>query len=103
MSRGPDASTLLQRALLRNARQAGCTLAIAAAHATRWASATFAGTQHRLTLDAVDDGSFQSWQSRLNDAELPLRGHLLADVATVTLARTDGRAIAVIEALTVEE
>ena len=42
MSRGPDAATLLVRALDFSARRAGLTLVVRHADWRRWASATFA-------------------------------------------------------------
>ena len=74
MSRGPDASTALQRALLREARVGGCAIAIPAAQMTRWASATFTGAQHRLTIAAADDAAFDAWLGALDDADVVLRG-----------------------------
>lgn len=103
MSRGPDASTVLQRALVRAARATGCTLSIPTAHMTRWASATFTGAQHHLTLQAADDAAFAAWLGEVSDAEMDLRGHLLADIAVMSVARAGGWATASVEALTVEE
>src|SRR3546814_1170120 len=48
MSRGPDAGTLLTRALIAAAAADGVACAITDADWTRWASATFTGAQHRL-------------------------------------------------------
>lgn len=103
MSRGPDASTTLQRALLREARLAGCAIVIPAAQMTRWASATFTGAQHRLTLTAPDDAALETWLGALSDADIVLRGHLLADIAILSIVRAEGRAMVTVEALTVEE
>lgn len=103
MSRGPDASTLLKRALLLDARVAGCVVTVPAAHMTRWASATFTGAQHRMMLEAEDSTAFGTWICKLSEANVPLRGHLLADLIIVSSARRDCRAIVVIEALTVED
>ncbi|MDJ0277192.1 hypothetical protein QLH51_10340 [Sphingomonas sp. 2R-10] len=99
MSRGPDATTLLERRLRIAAEAAGATIAIVAADATPWASATFNGARHRLTL-AGGGAAFERWIAALPEADLPLRGHLVADVQVV------GRAVAGavgLEVLTVEE
>ncbi len=98
MSRGPDVATLLERRLRIAAEAAGVTLVIAASDWTRWASATFNGARHRLTLTS-DDAGLDAWLATLGEAELPLRGHLVADVAVT--ARHDGTAE--VEVLTVEE
>ncbi len=98
MSRGPDAATLLERRLRIAAEAAGVTIAIPQSDWTRWASATFVGARHRLTL-ASDDPGFGDWLATLPEAELPLRGHLVADVVVL---RATG-AVAEVEVLTVEE
>ncbi len=62
MSRGPDAATLLERALLVAADAAGCPVAVVASDWTRWASATFTGARHSLTLTAAaSPGSIAGW------------------------------------------
>lgn len=102
MSRGPDAATLLRRALERSAHAAGCETETRASEATRWASATFTGAQHHLHLEARDDAALAEWLAALPEAELPLRGHLVADLVIAAVARGDGRAQLTLEALTVE-
>lgn len=102
MSRGPDVSTLLERRLRIAAEAAGVSIEIAASTSTPWASATFNGARHHLTLDltlAGEEAGFAQWLATLPEADLPLRGHLVADVI---VTRTTERA-ATIEALTVEE
>lgn len=98
MSRGPDAATLLERRLRIAAEAAGVTVTVGEADWTRWASATFVGARHRLTLSG-SGVAFDAWIAGLAEANLPLRGHLVADVALV--ART-GDAV-MVEVLTVEE
>ena len=46
------------------------------------ASATFVGARHRLTLSG-SGVAFDAWVAGLAEANLPLRGHLVADVAVV--------------------
>lgn len=98
MSRGPDAATLLERRLRIAAEAAGAVVTVGESDWTRWASATFVGARHRVTISG-SGGAFDAWVAGLAEAELPLRGHLVADVAVV--ART-GDAV-VVEVLTVEE
>ncbi len=98
MSRGPDAATLLERRLRIAAEAAGVSVVVTASDWTRWASATFNGAKHRLTLSSADAG-FARWLATLAEAELPLRGHLVADVAVARV--TAG--VAELDVLTVEE
>lgn len=102
MSRGPDAGTLVRRAIERDARRAGCAVVLTLAESSRWASATFIGARHRLMLDGPDDATFAHWLAGLPEADLPFRGHLVADLAIASVMRAAGRATANVEALTVE-
>lgn len=102
MSRGPDAGTLVRRAIERDARHAGCAVTLSLDESMRWASATFVGARHRLSLDSPDDAAFAHWLAGLPEADLPIRGHLVADLAIVSVTRAAGRATADVEALTVE-
>lgn len=102
MSRGPDAATLLERALVANATQAGCAVAIDAPPPKPWASATFAGARHPLTLSAAASPALDAWLAGLPEAELALPGHLVVELV-VEAVRREGAAVTVkIEALTVE-
>lgn len=101
-ARGPDAATLLRAALSRSAAATGCRLTVEATVTTRWASATFAGARHRLTLHGEDAAALDVWVAALPEADLPLRRHLVADVAVLSVVRADGNATIEIEALTVE-
>lgn len=102
MSRGPDAATLLRRALERHADAAGCDVSVCVQESTRWASATFTGARHTVALTLRDDPASGLWLNGLGEAELPLRGHLVADVVTVSVTRDDGDVSVTLEALTVE-
>ncbi|URW75509.1 hypothetical protein M9980_13410 [Sphingomonas donggukensis] len=103
MSRGPDAAVLLERTLIADAARSAVMLEVTAGKATRWASATFVGARHALTLSAARDLNADTWIGELEDAELPVRGHLVADVQVVRIVRADGRVVADVEVLTVEE
>ena len=98
MSRGPDVTTLLERRLRIAAEAAGVSIGIVACTATPWASATFNGARHRMTIESADAG-LAAWLATLPEAELPLRGHLVADLVVTHAA--DG--VARIEVLSVEE
>lgn len=102
-TRGPDAGTLLRRAIERDAADGGCTLEATVLLTTRWASATFVGARHRLTLRGYADSAFEAWLARLPEVDLPIRRHLVADVTMLSVLRRDGVATVEVEALTVEE
>lgn len=102
MKRGPDIGTALAAALGKNAALAGCVIEPRDAGWARWASATFQGARHKLTLSAATGAGFDAWIGRLDEAELPISGHVVADVQVVALRRSGGRVEADIEALTVE-
>jgi hypothetical protein len=93
---------LLLRAVEADAFGAGCIVRIAESDWTRWASATFNGARHTLSLDAEDSPALEIWLAGLPDANLPIRGHLLADMVIKRVRRADGVATIALEALTVE-
>lgn len=102
MSRGPDAATLLRRAIESDAAAAGCAIAIGDTLMIRWASATFAGARHTIGLAGADDAALAAWIAGLPDADLPIRGHVVADLSVVSIVRGGDEARIEIEALTVE-
>lgn len=101
MSRGPDAATLLRRALERHAERYGLSLSWHVTESRRWASATFVGACHRMALTIEGPGA-DAWIAGLDEVDLPLRGHLVADLIVATMVRTEARADLGIEVLTVE-
>jgi hypothetical protein len=103
MSRGPDAATQLERALVAAAAAAGCPVLIITADSTRWASATFTGARHALTLRAPPGPMLDCWLVGLSDAEFALRGYLVADINVTRMTREGEMVTIAIEALTVEE
>jgi len=103
MSRGPDATTQLERALVANAEATGCAVAIAEADLTRWASVTFAGARHMLTLTGGACPALSRWIAALPEAEFALRGHLVADLSVEAVRREGAEVTVMLEVLTVEE
>ena len=103
MSRGPDAETLLRRVLEASAEAADCPVALVASDWTRWASATFTGARHLLTLAAPPSPALDAWIAGLPEAELRLRGHLVADLVVEHVRRTADTVTVSLEVLTVEE
>lgn len=102
MSRGPDAGTLLRRALEADAMRAGCAVTVASIDWTRWSSATFTGARHEMVLAAAESAALDQWLAALPEAEFDLRGHVLADITLINVRRADVRTVVVVEALTVE-
>lgn len=103
MSRGPDAGTLLVRAVEAYAFGANCLVRVADSDWTRWASATFNGARHVISLEAEESPALERWLADLPDANLAIRGHLLAELVITGISRADRVARIAIEALTVEE
>lgn len=103
MSRGPDAATLLDRTLLASATAAGVEFSAQDWTVTRWASATFEGARHVLHLDLRPAAAARDWLAALPEAELPVRGHLVADVIVASCDEADDAVVARVEILTVEE
>ncbi len=68
-----------------------------------WASVTFTGARHRLTLDLAEGAAATAWLAALPELDLPLPGHLVADMVAARVEPRDGRLHALLEALTVEE
>lgn len=103
MSRGPDAATLLERALIEGAEAAGCVVTIPRSEVERWASATFVGARHMLTLSGVQSPQLNAWLGALPEVEFALRGHLVADLAVIRVSRDGDAVSASLEILTVQE
>lgn len=103
MSRGPDAAALLERALVAAAAAAGCAVAMPKWELQRWASATFVGARHLLTLAGTRSAQLDAWLAALPEAEFALRGHLVADLQVLRVSRDGDAVSAQLEILTVEE
>jgi hypothetical protein len=68
-----------------------------------WASVTFNGARHQLAVELDESVVAKAWLVALPELELPIRGHLVADLHVRTVETVDGVLCAGIEALTVEE
>jgi len=86
---------------LREALLAACPISIAASTQKSWASATFSGTRHRFECWLEPTG--RQWLEGIEERDIPLVGHFLADIAICDESRSDDRISLVIEALTVVE
>ena len=103
MSRGPDSGTLLVRALYRDSCRADCPVQIVESDWVRWASATFTGARHTITFTATPSPALDRWLAELPEADLLLRGHLVADIVVAGLTRAADGVEIELEALTIEE
>lgn len=103
MSRGPDAATLLVRSLARSAAAHRVDAAINEPDSTPWASATFAGARHVLGIELRPTAAAAAWLADLPEADLPMRGHLVAEVVVTDVETRGCTLFATIEALTVED
>ncbi len=98
--RGPDAGTLLIRALRSQAMAASVAMHVESIACTPWASATFVGTQHRLTIVADPVPGLREWIDGLPDATFAIRGHLVADLVVDSIETIGDREHVTIAVLT---
>ncbi|UVO51910.1 hypothetical protein M0208_15840 [Sphingomonas sp. SUN019] len=101
MMRGPGPTVLLERAIAASATAYGITITFDATHMTAWESATFSGARHVLEAHATAAKAIDTWLAQLPEADLPLHGHLVADLAIIATARDGAGHRFTIEALTV--
>ena len=71
----------LAKAIVASARGSGVAIAVEEHRSRPWASATFVGAQHGLILVADDAAGLGDWLATLPDAELALRGNVVASLA----------------------
>jgi hypothetical protein len=102
----PAAAGLL-RSLFRRAGVERDRIFLTEYRSTDWQSLTFIGEQHRIRLRIPAPNASEIRSNLVNglgDADLPIPGHVLADIAAVEESepKDDGSVDIVIEALTVE-
>jgi hypothetical protein len=73
-----------------------------------WASVTFTGARHRLRIELEGPGAAEAAAdllAEMDELEVPLPGHIVADLALLADGRSDDgkRAWLEIEALTIED
>lgn len=93
-----DPARQLVHALASSAAAAGCAASVEHGEETPWASITFTGARHLLTVTAADPSALAHWLATLPETELPLPGRFVASCA----AEQAGR-LATIELLVLEE
>jgi hypothetical protein len=74
--RGSDAQARLTRALTLHALAAGVSVTLEHCRSRPWSSATFEGVQLRMSLAATPLAPARRWLATLDEAELPMRGHV---------------------------
>lgn len=95
---GRDAARALIAALVAAALTAQIVLIIADTEERPWASATFSGARHIVSVELDGDAAaIDRWLAALPEAQWAMRHHVVADIAVAT--RSAGGAK--IEALTV--
>lgn len=100
---GTMAETALARALVMSAREGGVAATVVAHRSRPWASATFVGARHELTLEIDRSRAWGAWTAALPDATLNPRGHLVADLSIERIDDTGASARVSLAALTIEE
>ncbi|WP_375394573.1 hypothetical protein [uncultured Sphingomonas sp.] len=101
--RGPDAGTLLVRALRAQAMAASVVIAVRSIATRPWASATFIGAGHRIAVEAEPGESFDRWIATIPESEWIIRGHLVADLIVDRIILNGGNASVSISILTIED
>jgi len=76
----PDAATLLARLLAARAAAADVAWAVRDWRTRPWASATFVGDRHEVLVTLGGEAA-PAFAAALPEADLPVRGHLVADCA----------------------
>jgi hypothetical protein len=76
--------------------------AVLARTARPWASATFSGARHELTLVVPESAAAVAWLAGLGDHAFTLDDHLVADIALVSREADGGTLRLHLEALTIE-
>ena len=103
----PVAGTELRRALRSYFEGLGAPVAFESSTSRPWASITFSGERHHLTLCLPGPGAqaaVDAFLDGLAEREFALRGHVLADIEAAGIQRdADGQIRLTLEALTVED
>jgi hypothetical protein len=101
------AGTELKRALRGYFATLGAPVTFESVASRPWASITFSGERHRLSLCLPGPGAqaaVDAFLDGLEDREFGLRGHILADIEAAGVERdADGQIRLILEALTVED
>ena len=104
----PDAGSELARAICASFDNFGGQISVEELASRDWASVTFTGARHTLSLCLAGAGAVAATDallSTLSEQDFQLRGHLLADIALASEEKHDTGAFVRLrlEALTVED
>jgi hypothetical protein len=102
----PAAGDELKRALRVHFVHLGAAVAIESLASRPWASITFSGERHRLSLCLPGPGAAAAadlFLDGLAEHDFALRGHVLADIVLAERSDEDEQVHLVLEALTVVE
>lgn len=97
-----DIGVVVDQTVLTSAARAGCTASITASGWRRWASATFVGARHSITIQLLPEAAADAWLAGLSEAGFVLRGNLVADLKVAAVRRATDALAADLEILTVE-
>ncbi len=101
-----EAGAELRRALRACFVELGAAVAFEAAASRPWASITFSGERHRLTLCLPGPGAaaaVEMFLDGLEERDFALKDHVLADIEATGVERdADGQVRLTLEALTVD-
>jgi len=98
-----DAAPLLASALRRSAGATGVAIEIVEQDDRPWASLTFTGARHRITLAADACPKFDAWLAAIGTAALTMRGHVAGEPDLVATHRIGTRHHATLDVVTVED
>lgn len=101
--RAIDPTRRLGRALMRSAQATGCEITLLIEQSRPWHSATFTGARHEFTFNAVAGGALDAWLVQLPSADVPVPGHLVADIVASSAAWSGGTTTVLINVLTVAD
>lgn len=88
---------------MASAAAQGCAVAVSEGAWEPWASVSFTGARHRIALEMAATDAAHAWLAALPELDLPVRGHLVADLHVAREDVERGRLHVLLEALTVEE
>lgn len=97
-----DVGAVLTRSLRSAFAMRGVLVDVTTNDWRRWASATFSGARHQVSLAGTASAALDDWLAGLGDWDVPMPGHLVADVTVAAVRRTPERIEIDLEVLTVE-
>lgn len=103
MSKPKPIEQQIEAALVASADGHRCPVWISASEMVTWASASFNGARHKLTVMGEPSANLDAWIAMLPDAEWALADHLVAELTVEMVTRNAGAVSIELEILTVQE